>query len=319
MRRKLSCGTSSSAPPGRDQTLARLPVIRGLKPPVRTNFPGPIPAQSPRARHTVRPPPYRATPGQARAPPDDDPDSPGPRRPRGQQILDNRDYRGLSGAGSGHGRHSSPRARAGDRRSRRRPGDPAGTRLARRQAVREHPHRLRPGHRDHPAAARQPRAVMAGLVPGAGGAPGHRRHRAARGPVRPPAGRRRIVPGHRGPQARRRVGLVRLAGPARAHHRQPGRRDRPPPGRPGPPARARPDPGPGPRAPPRGRHRTRPAARPHRSAGGRPAAHRRPGLRGHRRRRRRPRHRTRTPGTPGHPGAPRVWWRLDSPQMLSSG
>ena len=66
--------------------------------------------------------------------------------------------------------------------------------------VGEHPRRLCPGYRDHAAAASQPRTVMAGLVPGAGGAPGHRRHRAARGPVRPAAGRRGTVPGQRGPQ-----------------------------------------------------------------------------------------------------------------------
>ena len=166
--------------------------------------------------------------------------------------------------------------------------------------VGEHPRRLCPGHRDHAAAASQPRAVMAGLVPGAGGAPGHRRHRAARGPVRPPAGRRGIVPGERGPQARRRVGLVRLAGPARAYRRQPGRRHCPAQGRPRQLARAGPYPEPGPRTHSRRRHRTRPAARPHRSAGGGPAVHRCPGVRGHRCRRRGSRHRTGTPRAAGH-------------------
>ena len=142
---------------------------------------------------------------------------------------------------------------------------------------------------------------MAGLVPGAGSAPGHRRHRAARSPVRQAAGRRRTVPGERGPQARRRGRLVRLAGPARAHHRQPRRRHRPAQGRPAHPAHAGPDLGPGPRARSRGRHSARPAARPHRSAGSRAAVHRRPGVRGHRRRRRGPRHRAGAPGTVGHP------------------
>src|ERR1700729_4344948 len=46
------------------------------------------------------------------------------------------------------------------------------------------------------------------------------------------------VAGLRGPQARRRVGLVRLAGPARAYRRQPGRRHRPAQDRPGGPAHA---------------------------------------------------------------------------------
>ena len=66
-------------------------------------------------------------------------------------------------------------------------------------------------------------------------------------------------------------------------------------------AHAGPYPRPGPHAHPRRRHRTRPAARPHRSAGSCPAIHRRPGVRGHRRRRRGPRHRTGTPGAAGHP------------------
>ena len=142
---------------------------------------------------------------------------------------------------------------------------------------------------------------MAGLVPGAGGAPGHRRHRLARGPVRPPAGRRRPVPGKRGPQAHRRGGLVRLAGPPRPHHRQPRRRHRPAQGSPAHPAHAGPNPGPGPRARSRGRHRARPARHPHRSASGGPAVHRRPGVRGHRCRRWRPRHRAGAPGAAGHP------------------
>ena len=37
----------------------------------------------------------------------------------GNKILDNRDYRGLSGTGSGHGQYSFPGTRAGDRLSRR--------------------------------------------------------------------------------------------------------------------------------------------------------------------------------------------------------
>ena len=112
---------------------------------------------------------------------------------------------------------------------------------------------------------------------------------------------RRAVPGQRGPQARRRVQLVRLAGPARAYPRQPGRRHRPAPGRPGRPARAGPNPGPGPQAPPRGRSGTRPPARPHRRAGGPAAVHRRPPQRDHRRRHQRPRHPSGTPGAVGHP------------------
>ena len=156
---------------------------------------------------------------------------------------------------------------------------------------------------------------MAGLVPGAGGAPGHRRHRPARGPVCQAAGCRRTLPGKRSPQARRRGGLVRLAGPPRAHHRQPRRRHRPAQGRPAHPAHAGPNPGPGPRARSRGRHRARPAARPHRSAGGCPAVHRRPGIRGHRRRRQRPRHRAGAPGATGHPHR----WPAPQPQAPRPG
>jgi hypothetical protein len=156
---------------------------------------------------------------------------------------------------------------------------------------------------------------MAGLVPGARGAPGQRRHRAARGPVRPPAGRRGIVPGECGPQARRRVGLVRLAGPARAYRRQPGRQPRPAQGRPRQLAHADPYPGPGPRARSHRRHSTRPAARPHRGAGNCPAVHRRPGVRGHRRRRRGSRHRTGTPRAAGHPHQ----WPTPEPHAPRSG
>ena len=142
---------------------------------------------------------------------------------------------------------------------------------------------------------------MAGLVPGTTSAPGHRRHRAARGPVRQAAARRRTIPGEHGPQAHRRGRLVRLAGPSRAHHLQPRRRH--PPARRPPPHHARtdPDPRPGPRPRLRGRHRPRSPARPHRGAGSRPAVHRRPGIRGNQRRRRGPRHRAGTPGAAGHP------------------
>ena len=142
---------------------------------------------------------------------------------------------------------------------------------------------------------------MAGLVPATGRAPGHRRHRPARGPVRQTAGPHRTIAGQRGPQARRHLKLVRLAGPARAYHRQPRRRHRPASPRPAHPRRPGPHPGPGPRAPPRGRHRARPAARPHRGADRRPAVHRCPPQRGNWCRRRRPRHQRRTPGALGHP------------------
>ena len=194
--------------------------------------------------------------------------------------------RGLCRIGPVHGQQPIPGRRPGGRGRRRRLGNPPGARLARRQTVAEHSHRLRPGHRDHPPAAGRPRAVLADLVPGGGDRSGHRRHRAARGPVRPAATGRPIVPGQRGPQARRRVGLVWLAGPARAYQRQPGRRHRPAPGRAAPCARARPDPGAGPRACARGRSGDRPGARPHRSAGGPAAVHWRPAPRRHRCRRR---------------------------------
>ena len=107
--------------------------------------------------------------------------------------------------------------------------------------------------------------------------------------------------GQRGPQARRHLQLVRVAGPARAYHRQPRRRHRPAPPRPAHPRRPGPHPGPGPRAHPRGRHRARPAARPHRGTDRRPAVHRCPAQRGNRCRRRRPRHQRRAPGALGHP------------------
>jgi hypothetical protein len=142
---------------------------------------------------------------------------------------------------------------------------------------------------------------MAGLVPATGSAPGHRRHRAARSPVRQTAGQHRTIAGQRRPQARRHLKLVRLAGPARAYHRQPRRRHRPASPRPAHPRRPGPHPGPGPRAHPRGRHRARPAARPHRGTDRRPAVHRCPPQRGNWCRRRRPRHQRRAPGAPGHP------------------
>ena len=105
----------------------------------------------------------------------------------------------------------------------------------------------------------------------------------------------------RGPQARRHLQLVRLAGPARAHHREPRRRPRPAPPRPVRPARPGPHSGPGPRAHGRGRHRARRPARPQRGPDRRPAAHQRPAQRNNRRRRRRPRHQRRAPGAMGHP------------------
>jgi hypothetical protein len=40
MRRKIDCGMSNSAPPGRDQTFARVPAINGLKHPRAPKFSG---------------------------------------------------------------------------------------------------------------------------------------------------------------------------------------------------------------------------------------------------------------------------------------
>jgi hypothetical protein len=44
MRRKIDCGMSNSAPPGRDQTFARVPAINGSKHPRAPKFFGPISA-----------------------------------------------------------------------------------------------------------------------------------------------------------------------------------------------------------------------------------------------------------------------------------
>ena len=98
------------------------------------------------------------------------------------------------------------------------------------------------------------------------------------------------------------VGLVCLAGPARAHRRQPGTaRHRPSQARRGQPGHPGPDPRSGSKARPRGRHGSGPAAGPHLGAGRDAAVHWRPGLRGNRRRRRGPRHRAGPPGAAGHP------------------
>ena len=69
-----------------------------------------------------------------------------------------------------------------------------------------------------------------------------------------------------------------LAGPARAHCRQPRRRHHPARGGPDSPAHTSSCPGPGPRPCSRRRRSVRPAALPYRGAGGCPAIHRRPGL-----------------------------------------
>jgi len=62
MRRKIDCGMSNSAPPGRDQTFARVPAINGLKhPPGTQNFRAYLGTVS-RAGHIVRSPPYSAIP-----------------------------------------------------------------------------------------------------------------------------------------------------------------------------------------------------------------------------------------------------------------